>query len=112
MNPPPGLEGWVEPFPGTPTVRCLDSPVPVFVDISRVLPGTAGFTRADTLPLRVRAGGVQLEARMSGRLHSWLRVADGRWLGQVCVPVRSANGGSGMDLWLWVDAANLAPRPM
>lgn len=112
MNLPPGLDGWVEPFPGTPTVRHLDSPAPVFVDVSRVLPGSAGFTRADTLPLRVRAGGVQLEARMHGYLHCWLRVADGRWIGQVCVPVRSANRSSCMDLWLWVDAANVAPRSM
>lgn len=29
---------------------------------------------------------------------------DGRWLAQVCVPARSANGGSELDLWLWVDA--------
>jgi hypothetical protein len=75
VNPPPGLEGWVEPFPGAPTVRYPGSPVPVFVDVSRVLPGSAGFTRADTLPLRVRAGGAQLEARMSGHLHCWLRIA-------------------------------------
>ncbi len=49
---------------------------------------------------------------MSGHLHCWLRVADGRWTGQVCVPVRSANGRTGMDMWLWVDAANVAPRSM
>lgn len=47
MNLPPGLEGWVEPFPGTPTVRHLDSPVPVFVDVSRVLP-VARDSRART----------------------------------------------------------------
>lgn len=68
MNPPPGLDGWVELFPGTLTVRHLNSPATVFVDVSRVS------------PLRVRAGGVQLEARMHGYLHCWLRIADDRWL--------------------------------
>ncbi len=35
---------------------------------------------------------------------------DGRWLAQVCVPARSANGRSELDLWLWVDAAHVTPR--
>lgn len=58
MTLPPGLEGWEEPFPGVPTMRYLERAVAVFVDISRALPGSAAFTRADALPLRVRAGGL------------------------------------------------------
>lgn len=112
MTLPPGLEGWEEPFPGVPTMRYLERAVAVFVDISRALPGSAAFTRADALPLRVRAGGIQLEGRMPGELHCWLRIADGRWLGQVCVPARSANRQAHLDLWLWVDASNIAPRSM
>ncbi|NKS55637.1 hypothetical protein GS500_23735 [Rhodococcus hoagii] len=38
-----------------------------------------------------------------------MRVADGRWLAQVCIPARSANGRSELDLWLWVDAAHVNP---
>lgn len=110
MNLPPGLANWAEPLPGAPTVRYLERPVPVFVDVSRVLPGNAAFTRADNFPLRVRAGGIQLEAQIPGTLSCWLRVADGRWLAQVCVPARSANGCSELDLWLWVDAAHVTPR--
>lgn len=106
----PGRDDWTEPFPEAPILRRLPTPAAVHVDTSRVLPGSAGFTRADGLPLRVRAGGIQLEATMSGALHSWLRVADGRWLAQVCVPVRSANGHSHIDLWLWVEASCVTPR--
>lgn len=112
MTLPPGLEGWEEPFPGVPTMRYLERPVAVFVDMSRVLPGGAAFARADALPLRVRAGGIQLEAQMPGSLSCWLRVADGRWLAQVCVPARSANRHGELDLWLWVDAAHVTRRTM
>ena len=106
----PGLDQWAEPFPEVPILRRLQTPTAVLVDISRVLPGAAGFTRADGLPLRVRAGGIQLESAMPGALHAWLRVADGRWLAQVCVPARSANGYSGLDLWLWVDSLLVTPN--
>jgi len=75
VNLPPGLANWAEPFPGAPTVRYLERPVPVFVDVSRMLPGNAAFTRADNLPLRVRAGGIQLEAQMPGTLSCCVRVA-------------------------------------
>ncbi|MGV9747870.1 hypothetical protein ACWDTG_23620 [Rhodococcus zopfii] len=106
----PGLDQWAEPFPEVPILRRLETPTAVLVDISRVLPGAAGFIRADGLPLRVRAGGIQLESAMPGALHAWLRVADGRWLAQVCVPARSANGYSGLDLWLWVDSLFVTPN--
>ncbi|WP_213578503.1 hypothetical protein [Rhodococcus sp. USK13] len=105
-----GLEDWAEPFPGAPILRRLDTPTEVVVDIAHTLPGPAGFTRADTLPLRVRAGGILLESTMPGTLHAWLRIADGRWLAQVCVPASSANGCSQLDLWLWVESANLTRR--
>lgn len=112
MTGPAGLDGWSEPFPGAPALWRLDIPVAVVVDMARVLPGSSGFIRADTLPLRVRAGAIQLEAQMPGALHSWLRVAaDGRWLAQVCVSVRSANGRGHLDLWLWVEAAHVTPQP-
>ncbi|TCN53459.1 hypothetical protein EV641_106103 [Rhodococcus sp. SMB37] len=105
----PGLDGWVEPFPEAPILRRLREPVAVVVDISHVLPGSLGFARADQLPLRVRAGGVQLEAAMPADLWAWLRVADGRWLAQVYLPVRSANGLSSTDLWLWVESSYVVP---
>ncbi|MDH6288208.1 hypothetical protein M2275_003114 [Rhodococcus opacus] len=111
MTGPAGLDEWSEPFPGAPVLRRLPAPIPVVVDMAHVLPGPSGFTRADTVALRVRAGGIVLESEMCGTLHSWLRVAaDGRWLAQVCVPVRSANGRGHLDLWLWVESANITPQ--
>jgi hypothetical protein len=47
---------------------------------------------------------------MPGTLHAWLRATDGRWLAQVCVPASSANGCSQLDLWLWVESANVTPQ--
>ena len=112
MTEPAGLDDWSEPFPGAPVLRRLPAPMPVVVDMAHVLPGPSGFIRADTLALRVRAGGIVLESEMPGALHSWLRVAaDGRWLAQVCVPVRSANGRGRLDLWLWVESAHVTPHP-
>lgn len=105
----PGLGDWTEPFPEVPTLRRLQPPADVLVDTSHVLPGPSGFTRADGLPLRVRAGGIKLEGTMPAALHAWLRVSDGRWLAQVCVPARSANGRSGLELWLWVEASCVSP---
>ncbi|WP_404316465.1 hypothetical protein [Prescottella equi] len=76
---------------------------PALPECSRVLPGNAAFTRADNLPLRVRAGGIQLEAQMPGALRCWLRVAS---LHQSASP----NGRSELDLWLWADASNVTRR--
>lgn len=110
MNGSVGLDDWIEPFPGAPVLRRLATPAAVVVDVAHALPGPSGFTRADTLPLRVRAGGIALEAAMPGTLHAWLRATDGRWLAQVCVPASSANGCSQLDLWLWVESANVTPQ--
>ncbi|GBF17356.1 hypothetical protein Br6_04762 [Rhodococcus sp. Br-6] len=106
----PGLEGWTESFPESPVLRRLPIPADVYVDTSSVFPAGTGFSRADQLPLRVRACAVQLESCMPATLHNWLRVASGRWVAQVCVPASSANGRSSLDLWLWVDAAAVRPR--
>lgn len=105
----PGLEKWDEPFPEVPILRRPHSPVEVVVDISRALPGGAGLTRADGLPLRVRAGGIHLESLMHATLHSWIRVCDGRWIAQICLPVRTAGDRTGADLWLWVDSSFVSP---
>ncbi|MDH6285101.1 hypothetical protein [Prescottella agglutinans] len=106
----PGLDGWTESFPESPVLRRLLVPADVVVDTSSIFPGGAGFTRADHLPLRIRTCAVQLESSMSGTLHNWLKLADGRWIGQVCIPATSANGRSSLDLWLWVEAASVKPR--
>jgi len=75
----PGRDDWTEPFPEAPILRRLPTPAAVHVDTSRVLPGSAGFTRADGLPLRVRAGGLWpfrcccCRVHVSGRKDSSLR---------------------------------------
>ncbi|MBM4569124.1 hypothetical protein GS489_01050 [Rhodococcus hoagii] len=105
----PGIGGWTESFPEAPILHRLSPPTKVVVNTARVFPGEAGFTRADRLPLRVRAGGIQLEAEMLATLHCWLRLSDGRWVAQVCLPASSVNRHSSLDLWLWVEAAALRP---
>lgn len=106
----PGLDRWSEPFPEAPTLRQLHPPRTVLVDVARALPGP-GFARADHLPLRVRAGGIHLDATMPATLHAWLRGSDGRWLAQVRIPTHTANHHANLDLWLWVDSAALTPAP-
>ncbi len=109
MN-PPGIDDWKEPFPDNPILHRLPAPVPVLVDTPHVFPASWGFARADRLPLRVRAGGIRLEASMAAYLHAWLRLSAGSWIAQVCASVSSANGHSHADLWLWVDSAAVRPR--
>ncbi|MDH6285075.1 hypothetical protein [Prescottella agglutinans] len=106
----PGLDGWTESFPESPVLRRLPVPTDVVVDISGVFPAGPGFTRADQLPLRIRTCAVQLESRMFATLHSWLRVANGKWIAQVCIPATAPNERSSVDLWRWVDGASVQPR--
>ncbi|NKS56156.1 hypothetical protein GS504_01935 [Rhodococcus hoagii] len=106
----PGLDGWTESFPESPVLRRLSVPADVVVDTLSIFPGDGGFTRADHLSLRIRTCAVQVDSRMIATLHNWLKLADGRWLAQVCIPASSANGCSSLDLWLWVDAAAVTPR--
>lgn len=50
-------------------------PVPCRVSMSRAYPGLArGATRADKLPLWLRAGGVRLEDVMDAELLGWARL--------------------------------------
>lgn len=105
----PGLDNWDEQFPDMPILRRPPEPVEVVVEVSRALPAGGGFAGVDGLPLRVRAGGIRLESGMRATLHAWLRVCDGRWLAQVRLPVRSSNGRSSAELWLWVDSVFVFP---
>ena len=50
----------------------FDPPRPVWVDMTAA-GVAAGFTPANTVPLRVRTGGARLEQRMQGWQHAWLQ---------------------------------------
>ncbi len=86
------------------TLRIINPPRPVSVDWSHVDPTAGrppGLAR-QPLPLRVRAGGVRVEPRMSGVQHAWLRLCDGQWRALVEVELSSANRRSRLTLPLLV----------
>lgn len=86
------------------TLRIIDPPRPVSVDWSQVDPTAGrppGFARQPP-PLRVRAGGVRVEPRMSGVQHAWLRLCDGQWRALVEVEVSSANRHSRLTLTMLI----------
>lgn len=86
------------------TLRVIDPPRPVSVDWSQVDPTAGrppGFAR-NPPPLRVRAGGVRVEPRMSGVQRAWLRLCDGQWRALVEVELTSANGRSRLALTILV----------
>lgn len=86
------------------TLRIVDPPRLVLVDWAQVDPTAGrppGFA-CDPLPLRVRAGGVRVEPRMSGVQRAWLRLCDGQWRALVEVEVSSANRRSRLTLTMLV----------
>lgn len=100
----PDFEAWCEQWPATPTLRRCVPPRPVIVEMNRALPLAKHAQRPDRLPLRVLAGGLRVEGTMHAELFAWVKLTDGQWLACVCVPARSGDGRTGLDLWLWVTA--------
>lgn len=86
----------------------FDPPRPVWVDMTAA--GiAAGFTPANTVPLRVRTGGARFEQRMQGWQHAWLQTSQGRWVAVVSVRVASANEQSHASIPLTVAAGAVRP---
>ncbi|WP_233434637.1 hypothetical protein [Nocardia yamanashiensis] len=99
------FEKWPEQF--TPSMRRpVDPPLAVLVDLGVAIP-TDGVFRRDHLPMRVKAGGLNLSGRVSGRLHAWARVNDGSWLGLVSLSVSTGNDHGRLDITQWCPARAL-----
>lgn len=56
---------------------------------------------ANKVPMRVRAGGLDLTGTVPGLLHAWARASDGVWLGLVSFTIQTGNrrGRLGVRQW-------------
>lgn len=106
-----GLGLWEESSAATPTVRRVDPPRPITVDVDRALPLGRNTQPANRLPLRVRSMGLRLAGAMAADLHAWLQLVDGQWLAAITLTVPSGRGREHVSLELIVPADSVAPRP-
>ncbi|WP_306365277.1 hypothetical protein [Nocardia sp. CC227C] len=90
--------------------RHVDPPRPVTVDISKALPSGGTRFAANSLPLRVRAEGLDLSGLHPGLLYAWARTSTGGWLGFVQVTLTTGNGREKLTLRQWFPESALSPR--
>ncbi|MET7773155.1 hypothetical protein [Nocardia sp. NPDC005366] len=67
--------------------RPYSPPIPIYVDIDRVLPTDEPPQRE--VSARVAKYGLDLSGRMPARQRAWHRLTDGRWIASVEVPVET-----------------------
>ncbi|MCX4095882.1 hypothetical protein [Nocardia sp. alder85J] len=102
---------WADIF--SPSMRrVVEPPEPVLVELSLAIPHSPGgrFGR-DTLPMRVKAGGLDLTRTVPGRLLAWARCSDGSWLGLVEFVIATGNDRGRVAATQWCAARALTPDP-
>lgn len=85
--------------------RPYSPPIPIYVDIDIVLPTDS--PRRDISP-RIAKYGLDLSGRMPARQRAWHRLADGRWIASIEVPVET--GGQWVFLDFIASSEAVAPR--
>ncbi len=58
-----------------------------------------------TNALRVSAGGLRLSGYCPGRLHAWVRLTTGTWMGDCTFTVHSGNHRAALELRQWLPAS-------
>ncbi|NMM83105.1 hypothetical protein B2J88_01760 [Rhodococcus sp. SRB_17] len=86
----------------------VDPPRTVSVNLSAAIPQDPG-SRADKLPLRVKAGGLHLDGETPGLLHAWARTTSGGWLCLLTFTISTANGLGHIDVQQWCPASAATP---
>lgn len=103
------FDNWVDAFPAAPARRYVVPPRAVVVHLGEAMARDYRPTVAP-LPLRVRAGGLNLIGDVPGTLHAWVRLASGTWLGLCAFTVRTVNECGELDVRQWVPASAIEPR--
>ncbi|MFE2994057.1 hypothetical protein ACFXG4_03445 [Nocardia sp. NPDC059246] len=90
--------------------REVHPPTPVTIDLGAAIPTDGTKFGANELPLRVRAGGLELTGRVAGLLHAWARSRDGDWIALVSLTVKTSNGRGSIEIQQWCSKRALQPR--
>ncbi|MFI6996655.1 hypothetical protein [Nocardia sp. NPDC050175] len=88
----------------------VDPPVAVVVDLGQAIPTRSLHFGANKLPMRVRAGGLDLSGSVPGLLHAWARATDGGWLGLITFTVTTGNRHGSLEVRQWCVQQAITPR--
>ena len=100
---------WDESFPRTPSYREVTPAQPVSINLDQAL-ALANPPLRTTNPLRVSAGGLRLSGYCPGRLHAWVRLTTGTWMGECTFTVHSGNHRAALELRQWLPASAITPQ--
>ena len=103
------FEDWPSTF--SPSLRrVVDPPQPVIVDLSVAIPTQRRTFGQDKLPLRVKAGGLNLIDPVPGWLYAWARANNGEWIGLVAFELVPSNRSGAVKATQWCPADALTKR--
>ncbi|MEV6070037.1 hypothetical protein AB0L82_26125 [Nocardia sp. NPDC052001] len=103
------FERWPDEFE-PPLRRVVDPPTPVTVDLAAAIPTHPGNASANALPMRVRAGGLDMTGTAPGLLHGWARTRDGAWIGLVEFAIETGNRRGTLEMRQWCSQRAITPR--
>ncbi|MFB7722321.1 hypothetical protein [Nocardia sp. NPDC056100] len=103
------FEQWPADFE-PPLRRVVDPPTPVTVDLAAAIPTHPANLSANKLPLKVRAGGLDVTGNAPGMLHAWVRTRDGAWIALVSFVIETANRRGKLEIRQWCSQRAISPR--
>lgn len=87
--------------------RVVDPPLPVIVDLGSLFPPGPGL--ANTQPLRITKGGLNVTGYATGELLAWARSSSGAWLACVRFVVKPVNKTGQVPMLQWMPAVSIRP---
>lgn len=102
------FEEWpVEMTP--PTRRVVEPPIPVLVDLTRILKNPDDRFGRNEVSMRVKAEGLDFCLQVSGYLRAWAQSTQGGWLALVTCDVPTGNGKGKLPITQWCPANSVTP---
>lgn len=91
-----------------PPYRIVDPPTPVLVRLPDAIARSPAKLGAG-VSLRIRAGGLDLDQTVPGRLLAWATVSTGEWLAYIAFRVKTGNDMGWIDITQWCPASAITP---
>lgn len=87
----------------------VDPPRPVSIRVDKVFHRTP-HPHYRHLSIRTRLTGLQIEGRVSGHLHAWIRTTEGDWLALCEFPLSTGAGDDRLVVRQWCPSGAVSPR--